>query len=248
MLHLADAQAGRELLRRLTPYVDSAADWWQAGESWISVAISYAGMVALGVPEDSLQSFPEAFRVGMAARAGQLLDYGENDPEHWDASSAAGSSTSGSASSATQSRRGAGPWRWPGSSTRVSLASTVLMTQDFGAQPGDLNPLGYKDSHRPARRSRAVASIPCPARDRRSRPASSSSVIPARPACRCRCRGPTCSDATARSPGCASTSRASGRSTASCVSTRNGAGAGAARGEAGGPLAQRRAADARAGP
>ena len=23
---------------------------------------------------------------------------------------------------------------------------TVLMTQDFGAQPGDLNPLGYKDS------------------------------------------------------------------------------------------------------
>ena len=61
----------RGLLRRLTPYVDSAADWWQAGESWISVAISYAGMVALGVPEDSRQSFPEAFRVGMAARAGR---------------------------------------------------------------------------------------------------------------------------------------------------------------------------------
>ena len=54
-------------------------------DAWISVAISYAGLVALGVPEDSLQSFPEAFRLGMAARAGQLLDYGENDPEHWDA-------------------------------------------------------------------------------------------------------------------------------------------------------------------
>jgi len=60
MLHVADAQAGRVLLRRLAPHVDSAADWWQAGQSWISVAISYAGLVALGVPEDSLKSFPEA--------------------------------------------------------------------------------------------------------------------------------------------------------------------------------------------
>ena len=56
-------------LRRLTPHVDSAAEWWQASEPWISVAITYAGMAALGVPEDSLRSFPEAFRVGMAARA-----------------------------------------------------------------------------------------------------------------------------------------------------------------------------------
>ena len=71
-------------MRRLTPYVDSAADWWQAGEAWISAAISYAGLVALGVPEDSLQSFPEAFRVGMAARADKLRDYGPNDPKNWD--------------------------------------------------------------------------------------------------------------------------------------------------------------------
>lgn len=41
--------------------------------------------MALGVPEDSLNSFPEAFRAGMAARAGELLDYGENDPGNWDA-------------------------------------------------------------------------------------------------------------------------------------------------------------------
>jgi len=65
---VADAQAGREFLRRLTPHVDSAADWWQAGASWISVAISYTGLVALGVAEDSLRSFPEAFRVGMPAK------------------------------------------------------------------------------------------------------------------------------------------------------------------------------------
>ena len=57
MLHVEDAQAGREFVRRLTPYVDSAADWWQAGEAWISVVISYTWLVAVGVPEDSLQAF-----------------------------------------------------------------------------------------------------------------------------------------------------------------------------------------------
>src|SRR6186713_409368 len=76
MLHAKDARAGREFVRRLTPHVDSAANWWQAAEPWISIAITYAGLVALGVPEDSLQSFPEAFRVGMAGRAGALLDHG----------------------------------------------------------------------------------------------------------------------------------------------------------------------------
>jgi deferrochelatase/peroxidase EfeB len=85
MLHVDEALAGREFVRRLTPHVESASGWWKAGRSWISVAISYAGLVALGVPEDSLQSFPEAFRAGMAARAGRLLDYGPNDPGHWDA-------------------------------------------------------------------------------------------------------------------------------------------------------------------
>src|SRR5258707_6838393 len=62
MLHVDDARAGRELLRSLAPHVDSAANWWQAGEPWIAVAITYSGLAALGVPPDSLQRFPQAFR------------------------------------------------------------------------------------------------------------------------------------------------------------------------------------------
>src|SRR5262245_56437514 len=84
ILSVDDPRAGRELLRRLTPHVDSAASWWSAANPWLSVAISYAGLEALGVPRDSLASFPEAFRVGMAARARQLGDEGFNDPKHWD--------------------------------------------------------------------------------------------------------------------------------------------------------------------
>src|SRR5262245_45943099 len=85
ILRIDDARAGRELLRRLTPHVDSAASWWNADNPWLSVAISYSGLEALGVPRDSLQSFPEAFRVGMAARADHLGDDGVNDPKNWDA-------------------------------------------------------------------------------------------------------------------------------------------------------------------
>ena len=57
-----------------------------------------------------------------------------------------GASTSASASSATPRRSGAAPWKWRGATTRDAPGLKVLMTQDFGAQPGDLNPLGYKDS------------------------------------------------------------------------------------------------------
>ena len=71
MLHIEDAQAGREFLRRLTPHVDSAAEWWRAGQPWISVVLTYPGLVALGVPQDSLHSFPDAFRTPMAAQAAQ---------------------------------------------------------------------------------------------------------------------------------------------------------------------------------
>jgi Dyp-type peroxidase family len=146
MLHVDDACAGRELLRSLAPHVASAADWWQASEPWIAVAVTYSGLVALGVPGDSLQSFPEAFRAGMAARADELLDRGDNDPEHWEPHFGNGvihigvSVFSGSAET----------WRRTIDTARRHYEGrrglTVLSSEDFGAQPGDLNPLGYKDS------------------------------------------------------------------------------------------------------
>ena len=40
LAHFGDAHAGRELLRRLAPHIHSAAEWWQARDTWISVALS----------------------------------------------------------------------------------------------------------------------------------------------------------------------------------------------------------------
>jgi len=145
LLRIDDARAGRELLRRLTPHIDSGTSWWSAANPWLFVGISFAGLEALGVPRDTLQSFPEAFRVGMAARARQLGDEGANDPKNWDPGFGKGEihvGVSGFADSEEQRRRVLAIAReqYDGLS-----GVSVLFTQDFGAQPGDRNSLGYKD-------------------------------------------------------------------------------------------------------
>jgi Dyp-type peroxidase family len=50
---------------------------------WVSVALTWNGLRALGVDEDALATFPEEFRQGMVARAGMLGDGGANDPSRW---------------------------------------------------------------------------------------------------------------------------------------------------------------------
>jgi Dyp-type peroxidase family len=144
-LHVDDAQAGRAFLRRLIPYVDSAAGWSTATKAWLAVAITYTGLEALGLPQASLQSFPEEFRVGMARRARQLGDDGVNDPKNWDKPFGDGQIHIGlSAFSDTEEkwRRAVGIAR----EQREGISGiNVLFTQDFGQQPGDRNSLGYKD-------------------------------------------------------------------------------------------------------
>ena len=66
LLRIDNARAGRQFVRRLAPHIASATNWWNAATAWLEIGISYAGLEALGVPEASLQSFPEAFRVGKA--------------------------------------------------------------------------------------------------------------------------------------------------------------------------------------
>jgi Dyp-type peroxidase family len=144
-LRIDDPGAGRECLRRLAPHVDSAAEWWSARNAWLSMAISFTGLTALGLPEECLQSFPEAFRVGMAARARQLRDEGLNDPKNWDAAFGKGQihlAVSVFSDSEDNKRRLLDHAR-----TQIEKSSglTPLFRQDFGAQPGDLNSLGYKD-------------------------------------------------------------------------------------------------------
>lgn len=85
LLRIDDRVAGRELLGQLGSLVASAAHVQSpGGEAWISVALTYRGLVALGVPRESLDSFAWEFRQGMAARAAALGDTGESAPERWE--------------------------------------------------------------------------------------------------------------------------------------------------------------------
>jgi Dyp-type peroxidase family len=84
-LRIDDAAAGRELMRRALAVVTSAANPRSPlSDTWVSVALTYQGFKALGVPQESLDSFSWEFRQGMAARAKELGDIGESSPENWE--------------------------------------------------------------------------------------------------------------------------------------------------------------------
>lgn len=84
VFRIDNAASGRLLIGRLGKYVASAAEWSAQARAWLTVAISYQGLRALGVPQASLDSFPDAFREGMAARADLLGDTGASAPERWE--------------------------------------------------------------------------------------------------------------------------------------------------------------------
>ena len=84
LLHISDRADGRELVRRLHRVVSSSRASGSGDDTSVTVAFSYHGLEALGVPQTSLDSFAPEFRAGMAARAALLGDVGESGPEHWE--------------------------------------------------------------------------------------------------------------------------------------------------------------------
>jgi Dyp-type peroxidase family len=85
LLRIDEPADGRELVRRLHRIVNPARSPLDAArDTSITVAFTYHGLQALGVPQRSLDSFAPEFREGMAARAPVLGDVGESSPEHWE--------------------------------------------------------------------------------------------------------------------------------------------------------------------
>jgi Dyp-type peroxidase family len=85
VLRIDDRNTGRELMRRVSGVVTSAANPTSPlADTWVSVALTYQGLEALGVPRESLDTFAWEFQQGMAARAKTLGDTGESIPEHWE--------------------------------------------------------------------------------------------------------------------------------------------------------------------
>jgi Dyp-type peroxidase family len=84
-VHIDDGAGGQAWLGRLVEHYVSDATWESrpTSDTGINVAISAAGLAALGVPPQVLAQFSSEFREGMAARADVLGDRGRSDPSQW---------------------------------------------------------------------------------------------------------------------------------------------------------------------
>jgi hypothetical protein len=78
---VVDAGLARGFLGEISKHVS-----WQTGKDvnfFVNVAITYRGLQQLGVPDETVQSFPKEFRDGLDARATQMGDIGFNHPRNW---------------------------------------------------------------------------------------------------------------------------------------------------------------------
>jgi Dyp-type peroxidase family len=146
IFRIDDRSAGRELMRRLSTVVASAAHPESpTRDTWVSLGLSFQGLKALGVPQASLDSFPPQFREGMAARAKALGDEGESGPENWEAPLGSAdvhvvltavSPDAGHLEAALNRAREA---------YRQLSGITAIWRQDCHAAPDEKEQFGYKD-------------------------------------------------------------------------------------------------------
>ena len=84
----ANESQGRAFIQKLLPYITSGEPWrskeLEKPVTTTNIAFTYKGLQHLGIPQKSLQSFPQEFVMGMKARRDILGDDGTSSPEHWD--------------------------------------------------------------------------------------------------------------------------------------------------------------------
>jgi Dyp-type peroxidase family len=88
VVRIVERDGARRVLERLLDrqLITTAATWDPSSKpvAALNVFFSWTGLASMGVPQASLDSFPEEFRQGMAARAAHLGDTGRNAPETWE--------------------------------------------------------------------------------------------------------------------------------------------------------------------
>ncbi len=125
--------------------VATAAPWPVKPPHCVNVGLTSAGLAALGVPHDSLASFPDEFVAGVVARAAQIGDVGDSAPTQW-IPSLAGSGAHMLlfifAESETARETACDALR---AAFAADGALDEIGAVDGGALPGDLAHFGYRD-------------------------------------------------------------------------------------------------------
>lgn len=88
-LEFYDTAHARQFLDQLIPLITTSEPWpadGTAGKPAVTTNIAFTcdGLRALGLPQRSLDGFPQEFKMGMKPRAVILGDNGPSAPENWD--------------------------------------------------------------------------------------------------------------------------------------------------------------------
>jgi len=84
-LSIESASDARALIQHLLDtHAVTPAQWDKKPEQTLNIALSFEGLRALGLPAESLASFPAEFVDGMRQRASQLGDVDGSSPQWWD--------------------------------------------------------------------------------------------------------------------------------------------------------------------
>jgi Dyp-type peroxidase family len=146
LLRVDDRTAGRELMRRVSEVVTSATNPTSPlANTWVSVALTYRGLEALGVPPDSLASFAWEFQQGMAARSKQLGDTGESSPEKWEKPFGTPDVHVVLVAVSPDARQLEGALERARKTHQELPGITAIWRQDCHALPTETEPFGYRD-------------------------------------------------------------------------------------------------------
>jgi deferrochelatase/peroxidase EfeB len=146
IFRIDDRKAGRELMRRAGTVIASATHPNSPiGDAWATVALTFQGLRALGVSQDSLVSFSPEFQQGMAARAAELGDTGESSPENWENPLGTPDVHVVLAALAPDAQRLGGVLDRARQSYEKLSGVELIWRQDCYALPNEKEPLGYKD-------------------------------------------------------------------------------------------------------
>lgn len=145
-VRIDDRNAGRDLMRRVSQAVTSAANPDSPlADTWVSVALTYQGLKALGVPQASLDSFSWEFRQGMAARYKDLGDIGESHPDKWEQPLGGSDLHVVLVAVSPDSERLEAALDRAREAYRVITGIKAIWRQDCHALPTETEPFGFRD-------------------------------------------------------------------------------------------------------
>ena len=144
-IRVGDSRSGRQWLLHIGEHVTNAEPWDEKPGWALNIAFTHAGLRALGMPAESLDSFPAEFQEGMQARAELLGDTGDSSPAHWDSHFSNGDAhvmavLNGSAPERLQER-----CDWFERTLASSTALQVVGRQDVARLPEGREHFGYVD-------------------------------------------------------------------------------------------------------